>query len=112
MAQQSEGEGRQKSEILDASVVIEGHSGLTTIFGIIEYPPALGNCTVLWPEKEDFYLALDTASRLRLIGKPIGAIDIMVASMCINRNMKLITKDNDFVKIKEVEKSFKAEILR
>ena len=112
MAQESEREGSAKGEVLDASIIIEGYSGLTTIFGVIEHPPALGYCKVLWPEKEDFYLALDLISRLRLIGRPVGAVDVIVASMCINRDMKLVTKDNDFEQVKKVEKSFEVDIIR
>ncbi|MFQ6118726.1 MAG: type II toxin-antitoxin system VapC family toxin [Methanosarcinales archaeon] len=41
--------------------------------------------------------------KLRDVGRPIGAIDIVVASICINRNLELITKDRDFKFIKEVE---------
>lgn len=40
----------------------------------------------------------------------IGAIDMIVASMCINRSAKLVTKDADFKQIKFVEPEFKLEI--
>ena len=100
----------EESKILDASSLIAKETGLTTIFGIIEYPPASEHCDILFPDELDFEKALDIAWKLRKAGKPVGAIDIIVASMCINRNTKLVTKDEDFKHIKSVEPEFKLEI--
>ena len=100
----------EESKILDASLLIEKETGTTTIFGIIEYPPASGYCDILFPDESDFEKAVDIAWKLRKIGKPIGAVDIIVASMCTNRNAKLITKDRDFEVIKSVEPEFVMEI--
>ncbi len=100
----------EESEILDASLLIDKVTGTTTIFGIIEYPPAGEQCNILFPGENDFRKAVDIAWKLRKIGKPVGGIDVIIASMCINRNAKLITKDKDFEHIRNIEPDFKAEI--
>ena|SRR3989338_4193669 len=100
----------EESEILDASILIEKVSGTTTIFGIIEYPPASENCDIIFPGETDFEKAVDIAWKLRKAGKPVGTVDIIVAGMCINRNAKLVTKDRDFEHIKNSEPAFKVEI--
>lgn len=89
---------------------MEGKFGLTTIFSTIEYPPAFDKCDILWPNKKDFKLAFKISMKLRKIGKPVGAIDIIVASMCINRNLQLLTKDKDFQSIRAVEPRFKLKV--
>ncbi len=100
----------EESKILDVSLLIEKETGTTTIFGIIEYPPAIGQCDILFPGENDFKKAVDIAWKLRKAGKPVGAIDVLLASMCINRNAKLVTKDKDFLHIKTIEPNFRAEI--
>ena len=64
----------------------------------------------MYPELADYELALQISIKLRDVGFPLQAVDILIASMCINRDFKLRTKDNDFRQIKEVEKSFQVEI--
>lgn len=100
-----------ESKVLDTSILIAGSRGLTTVFSIIEYPPALGNCTIIFPDPSDFERAIDLAAQLRLKGTPIGCVDIVTASMCINRKLKLLTKDKDYKRIKEVEKAFQVEFV-
>lgn len=102
----------EKNEVLDASVLIVGASGLTTIFGVIEHPPAIDRCLVLFPEKADFYRGFELAQKLRLNGTPIGCVDIMVAGMCLNRDFRLLTKDSDFNHVKEVEKEFDFHLIK
>lgn len=55
-------------------------------------------------------MAIEISRKLRKIGKPVGTMDILIASMCINRDLELLTKDSDFENIKEVEPSFKLKI--
>ncbi len=100
----------EEIEIIDASLLIEKKSGFTTIFSIIEYPPAVKDCNILFPDEDDYKKALDISWKLREVGKPVGAIDILIASMCINRTIKIVTKDRDFESIKFVEPKFKLEI--
>ncbi len=96
----------EKDEILDSSILIEGKSGLTTALNIIEHPPAGKTCHVLYPQRQDFDLAIELSLKLRKAGKPVGAIDIIISSICINNGLKLVTKDSDFNAIKAVEPSF------
>jgi len=100
----------EENKVLDTSVLISGASGITTIFNIIEYPPAYEKCNVIWPKREDYVKALAIASKLRKAGKPVGAIDIIIASICINRTLALVSKDEDFTLIKEIEPSLKLEL--
>ena len=102
----------EESKVLDASALIAKEVGLTTIFGIIEFPPASKNCDVLFPEEEDFSLAIEISWGLQKTGKPTGTVDILVASMCINRNMELLTKNKDFEIIKSIEPEFKFKIMK
>lgn len=89
---------------------MEGKFGFTTVFSIIEFPPASKYCDILKPNNNDYKKSLDIAWRLRKIGKPIGAIDMIIASMCINRNLQLLTKDRDFEVIKQLEPKFKLKV--
>ncbi len=84
-----------------------------TVFTVIEYPKCLVYATeIIYPEEIDFIKSIELSRQLYQIGKQIGAIDILIASMCINRNLKLKTKDNDFSRIKEIEKSFQLEVVK
>ena len=101
-----------KNEVLDANILMEKEFGLTTIFSVIEYPPAFEKCIILWPRKIDFRLAFDIAIRLRKIGKTIPAIDLLTASMCINRRLGLVTRDSHYKNIKLVEPEFKLKVVK
>jgi predicted nucleic acid-binding protein len=60
-------------------------NGLTTIFNIIEFPKALElkELEVIYPTIDDYDESLRISAALFKTGKPIPAIDIIVASMCI-----------------------------
>ena len=47
-----------------------------------------------------FYIKI--AQKLLKIGKPVGSIDIVLASVALERNLVLVTVDKDFERIKEV----------
>ena len=111
MVEKDAREGSQKNTILDTSLLIEGKRGVTTIFSIVEFPIAIEECIILYPEILDFELAIHIALELRKIGKPIGAIDTLIASISINRGYTLLTKDGDFSHIKEVLPNFAYKIL-
>jgi predicted nucleic acid-binding protein len=61
--------------------------------------------------KEDFYKSIEIMTSLLKVGKPIPAIDVIIASMCINRKFSLLTKDEHFKWIKEVESEFKIKLV-
>ncbi|MBS3105948.1 PIN domain-containing protein [Candidatus Woesearchaeota archaeon] len=99
--------------MIDTSIAVEKEVGATTIFTVVEYPKCLDYVTeVVYPDDKDFERAIELSRRLTQIGKQIGAIDILIASICINRYLKLITKDNHFGHIKEVDKSFQLKIVK
>lgn len=100
----------EENKVLDTNILLEHKFGLTTIFSIVEYPPALEHCDVLWPQRQDYELSIQIAAKLRKIGRPLPAVDILIASMCINRGLTLLTKDADYKSIKLIEKKFKVEI--
>lgn len=80
---------------------------MTTLFSIIEYPPALETCQIVLPDSNDYTKAIDLSKKLRKNGKPIGTVDILIASMCINKGFELLTRDSDYENVKAVEPEFK-----
>ena len=102
----------EADEILDTSVAIHRDSGAVTVFSAIEYTPSLKKFEIIFPEIRDYTKAINIAEELRVNGKPIGAIDILISAMCLNRSAKLITKDNDFRFIKEIFPEFNLNIIK
>lgn len=98
-------------DMLDNSFLIEGKRGLTTIFNIIEYPPAAKGSRILFPRKGDYLKALEIVVKLREVRKPTPAIDVLIAAMCIRRDLRLLTKDRHFLFIKEVEPDFMVNVI-
>ncbi len=79
----------------------------------MEYPKCLDYITeIVYPNEQDFLKAIELSRRLYQLGKQAGAVDILIASICINRGFSLVTKDNDFGRIKEIEKSFQVRIVK
>ncbi len=101
----------EKDEILDTSVAIERDNGVITLFSLIEHPHSINKFEILFPDLEDYSKAIQISESLRKIGKPIGAIDILISAMCLNRKSKLITKDKDFNYVKNVFSDFKLELI-
>ena len=83
--------------------------GFTTVFSLIEFPKSLDfeQLTVIYPSLEDYEEGVEISSELLQRGKPMPAIDIMIAAMCIRRNLTLLTRDNNFTAIKSIKKDFK-----
>ncbi|MDK2464530.1 MAG: PIN domain-containing protein [Candidatus Korarchaeota archaeon] len=99
-------------ELYDTSALIsackkrsEGLRGYTTILNVVEYPPslALRGLRVIYPTREDYELAIRLQIRLRRIGRAVGAIDLLVASVAVRRSLEVVTSDRDFKAIAEVE---------
>lgn len=94
-----------EENLYDTSVMIDSVRrglkelrGCTTIFNLIEFPKAveLEGLKVLYPTMRDCDEALKLSVRLLRLGKPIPAIDILIASMATLRGLKLVTKDEHF----------------
>ena len=100
----------EENKVLDTNILIPGERGLTTIINILEYPPALDKCHAIIPERQDFEMALNIAIMLRDAGNPIPVSDIVISSICINRDLTLKTTDSHFNAVKSIFPSFKLEI--
>ena len=108
--------------ILDTSVVIdrvkrgkEITENITSIT-LIEYPPIasykkfFGN--VYFVSEEDQILAVSLQIRLRKIGMPMSASDLLIAAVCIRTGELFMTYDEDFLSIRKVWPSFQVILMR
>ena len=86
--------------------------GFTTIFNIIEFPKALDlkELAVIYPTLDDYEESLKISAALLRKGKPLPAVDILIAAICIRRNLKLCTMDNHFTNIQSVRNTFKLDL--
>ncbi|MHA1710327.1 MAG: hypothetical protein ACTSXJ_10960 [Candidatus Baldrarchaeia archaeon] len=81
--------------------------GYTTILNVIEYPPALNTgLIVIYPKRSDYDRALLLQLKLRKRGKPIPAVDLVVAAVALNRNLTLVSSNTHFSWVKEIEPDF------
>ena len=98
--------------VLDTSIVIERvkkreeiNENITAIT-FVEYPKIVyykkfyGK--ILFPDIDDFILAHKLQNKLVSIGEAKTFADLLIASICINRNDELLTKDEDFLDIAKV----------
>lgn len=98
--------------VIDTSIVIERVKSDIKILEnitevtLVEYPPLTEyikfHGKILPIERKDVLLAVELQKRLRKKGKPKPFADILIASICINRNEELFTRDEDFLDIAEV----------
>src|SRR3990170_198237 len=88
--------------------------GFTTILNIIEFPKALdlGELAVIYPTLDDYDESLKISAALLRKGKPLPTVDILIASICIRRGLKLCTRDRHFTNIKSVKQGFKLELIK
>ena len=57
------------------------------------------NVTSLYPTDKTTQVFADIFTALRKAGKPIGTNDIWIAALCLQHDVPLLTKDNDFSNI-------------
>jgi predicted nucleic acid-binding protein len=88
--------------------------GFTTILNIIEFPKALDlkELAVIYPTLDDYDESLKISAALLRKGSPLPAVDILVASICIRRDLRLCTLDKHFMNIKSVRTAFKLELIK
>jgi len=88
--------------------------GFTTIFNVIEFPKALSlkELGVIYPTVEDYDEALRISASLLGVGKPLPAVDVLIASICVRRGLLLRTADEHFTHIKSVRREFKVEVIK
>ena len=106
-----------EEKLYDTSKLIEYYRnsvpvrGYTTILNLIEFPKALElDLVVIYPSKSDYELALRLSTELLRAGKPIPAIDVVIAAIALNRSLRLITKDKHFAFVKEIRNDLKLSI--
>ncbi|RLE70600.1 MAG: hypothetical protein DRJ37_06270 [Thermoprotei archaeon] len=103
--------------LYDTGVLIELNKktlkGYTTALNVVEYPKILKikGLKVIYPNARDYTLAMTISKDLYKIGKPVPAIDIVIAAVAINRGLTLITKNRHFEYIKEVRREFSFKII-
>jgi len=98
--------------LIDAYRGRESLDGYTTILNLIEFPKAIEfNLRVLFPAKSYYHLALKISTELLLNGKPIPAVDSVIAAVVLNNNLKLVTKDKHFLMVKNIIKDFKVDVV-
>jgi hypothetical protein len=66
---------------------------------------------IIYPTRSDYELAIKIMAKLRKIGEPVNVVDIILSSIAINRDMIIVTNDNNFESIKKVEERLKVEKL-
>ena len=88
--------------------------GFTTILNIIEFPKALElkELAVIYPTLDDYDETLKISSALLRQGSPLPAVDILIAAVCIRRNLPLCTLDKHFTAIKSVRNAFKLDLTK
>ncbi|MDK2372678.1 MAG: DNA-binding protein [Candidatus Korarchaeota archaeon] len=108
--------------ILDTSSVIlrvsrgrEVEGNITSIT-LIEYPPVrlYGKFRgkIYFLTEADQLRAASLQERMRSLGKPMSAADLLVAAVCLNRDEELLTTDEDFLSILEIEPALRVIVER
>ncbi len=102
----------EENKIYDTSAVIELLAsrklkfipGAITIFTAIEYPPVIPKVsTIIYPSKKDYILAIKWQAKLRKYGRPLPAVDLLIAAIAFNNGFTLVTLDKHFEVIRELE---------
>lgn len=107
--------------VLDTNVIldrIKGRSNIrenVTVVSVIEFPLILKYVKfkgkVYYPKLEDFKKAYKIQEKLYQIGNMKNFADLLIATICINKVEKLVTKDTDFKDIAEAS-HLEVEILK
>lgn len=81
----------------------------TTILSVIEYPiiSKLKEIYIYYPTSVHYKNGLEYASVLRKKGTPLRAIDILIGTIAVNKNLYLVTNDSDFNFLQAVESRLK-----
>jgi len=56
---------------------------------------------IINPTKKDAIIGSQIYKKLKDRGKLIGSFDILISAQAINRRLTLVTRDSDFLKVKE-----------
>jgi len=87
------------------SLYIKKDHSYTTIFNVIEYPPAinLDNLSIIYPKSIHYQNAFLLANALRDAGIGQSAMDILTVIIAIEKQMAIVTDDKDFQQIQTIE---------
>ena len=100
----------EEGKLYDTSAVIELIArrraplvpGYISVLTAVEYPPAVPRVQgILYPAKRDYRLAIAWQARLRRLGQPMPAVDLVIAAQAYNSGMELVTLDKHFRILKE-----------
>ncbi|ALL01998.1 putative nucleic acid-binding protein [Pyrodictium delaneyi] len=100
----------EEGKIYDTSAVIELVArrgaplvpGYISVLTAVEYPPAVPRVLgILYPTKQDYRLAIAWQARLRKLGTPMPAVDLVIAAQAYNNGMELVALDKHFKLLKE-----------
>jgi len=113
--------GRKKEVIHDTGSLIEVYRsgvrelsrGFTTILNIIEFPKALQirGLNIIYPTHSDYKLTIEIMKDLLKAGKPVPAVDVLVAAIAINNELTLRTKDRHFSLVRSTRPELKVEMI-
>jgi len=100
--------------VLDTCIVMNRIKGKAeirediTVVTMVEFPPILRyskfSGRVIYPVQGDYETAYKLQENLRKIGKPKPFSDLLIASICLNREEELVTSDEDFRDVSQVSK--------
>lgn len=102
----------EEGKIYDTSVIIEmakrGSAVKVPRISIITVYARV----VLYPTREDYLLATRWQTKLRKLGSPLPAADLVIAAQAVNNGLVLVTRDAHFKMLKEkVAKDLSLEII-
>ena len=110
-----------ETSLYDTNVLIEHLrnetieiTGFTTILNLIEFPKAVTfkGLDIIIPGKEDYDKAFEMSLLLLKAGKPIPAVDIILAAIATNRDLTLYTHDRHFKYVQEINKDFRMHLFQ
>ncbi len=105
--------------LLDTNVLIECNKiepkpfkegfSFTTILSLIEFPIASNyeKISVIFPSSNHYEQAFKNSVLLRAKGTPLPAVDILIGTITVEKNLILVTNDTHFDKLQEVEPRLK-----
>jgi predicted nucleic acid-binding protein len=65
---------------------------------------------VIYPVFEDYEEAFEISQDLLQKGTPLQAVDLIIAAICLRRNLTLCSRDKDFANVIKVRNSFRFEL--
>jgi len=82
---------------------------MTSIFSLLEFPLATKHeeLSIIYPTQETYQNAMKIALKLRKKGTPVPIIDLLIATIAVERDFFLVSDDSHMKLIQDVESSLK-----